>query len=124
MRMRVEYHRSNGNMPGPQSVDISPFHGVHGHAHEGLLLRTTKDVWVMLMGQPQSCAGCSAAKGSPKATPSSTHGRSLKKLGRIFVEFSAPKPVSEDRKTYALIAQLFLPRNRYEWNRTVGHAMP
>ena len=92
-------------MPVPRTVDINLFHASYGHAHEGLLRRTAKDLGVTLSGTLQPCTGCSLAKGLRKGISSSTENRATKKLGRVFVDLSGPKPESEGRKRYTLIVR-------------------
>ena len=89
-----------GAMPVPPTVDINLFHASYGHAHEGLLRQTAKDLGVTLTGELQPCTGCSMAKGLRKGISSSTENRATKKLGRVFVDLNGPKPESEGRKRY------------------------
>ena len=45
----------------PSKIDINIFHASHGHAHEGLLRATAKNLGVTLVGRLEECKGCSMA---------------------------------------------------------------
>ena len=72
-------------------VDINVFHCVHGHSN-GLLLRATaKSLCVELVGKLRPSTGGSIAKGYRKPIPNRTRSSAIEKLGRLFVDFTAPK---------------------------------
>ena len=75
------------------AININDFHAAYGHANEVLLRDTATRMGITLVGELQPCSGCSQAKGLKKGVPSSTSTRSDKKLGRVFIDLSGPKPV-------------------------------
>ena len=76
-----------------REIDVNDFHVSYGHAHEALLRETAKRMGVKLSGTLKPCSGCSLGKGLRKGIPSSTSTRAVKKLGRVFVDVSGPKPI-------------------------------
>lgn len=74
-------------------IDVNDFHVSYGHAHENLLCETAKRMGIKLSRTLKPCSGCSLGKGLRKGIPSSTSTRAVKKLGRVFVDVSGPKPI-------------------------------
>ena len=67
-------------------VNINDYHCAAGHSHEALLRKTAEQQGIVLEQKLLECRGCSMAKGLRLGIKQSTHARTGKKLGRVFVD--------------------------------------
>ena len=83
--------------PGQQkSIDINDLHYALGHAHEGILRTTAKDMGTKVTGTLRFCGGCANAKGLKASVPKSTRQRG---------HWSGSSRTSQDRRLRPLGAQ-------------------
>lgn len=98
-----------GNSALSSMADISDFHCLYGHSNEIILRETAKQLGIELQREQMPCTGCSMAKGYRKPSGSRINTRADKKLGRLFVDLSAPKPIfSLAGKSYVMIMMISL----------------
>ena len=81
--------------PGQQkSIGINDLHYVLGHAHEGILRATAKDMGTKVTGNLGVCGGCASAKGIKASVAKSTECRAKRPLERLFADLTGPKSPS------------------------------
>ena len=109
-----------GKLPNKPVVNINDYHCAAGHPHETLLRKTAEQQGVVLEGKLLECKGCSMAKGLRRGIKQSTHARADKKLGRVFVDLSAPKVVESDggKRCTLIVRDDF---SRYTWVYFMRH---
>ncbi|CAM9949743.1 unnamed protein product, partial [Choristocarpus tenellus] len=83
----------SGGMRPTRNMDINQMHHQLGHCNEAMVRRYAKECGVHLTGEWQHyCKGCAIGKAHRKPVPKVTSGRSEKRLGRVFIDLSGPKP--------------------------------
>ena len=100
--------------PTTSPVNICAYHRAHGHIHEALLGETAKQTVVILEGMLHEFKGCSLVKGLRKPIARSTHVRTDKNFGRVFVDLCGPKQGgSKGENRYVMIVRDHCSRFRW-----------
>ena len=78
-------------------------HYALGHAHEGILRATAKDMSTKVTGTLGFCGGCASAKGIKTSVPKSTECKAKRPLERLFADLTGPKTPSVGGSRYCLM---------------------
>ena len=76
------------------STDINDLHVSLGHAHEGNLRETAKQMGIRVTGTLVPCSECAAAKGIRRSISRSTARRATKLLELLYGDLSGAMPAS------------------------------
>ena len=82
------------------SADINDLHVSLGHAHEGNLRETAKQMGVRVTGTLVPCSECAAAKGIRRSFSRSTARRATKPLELLYGDLSGAMPASTGGSVY------------------------
>ena len=82
------------------STDINDLHVSLGHAHEGNLRETAKQMGIRVTGTLVPCSECAAAKGIRRSVPRSTARRATKPLELLYGDLSGAMPASTGGSVY------------------------
>ena len=82
------------------SAGINNLHVSLGHAHEGNLRETAKQIGIRLTGTLVPCSECAAAKGVRRSVSRSTAGRATKPLELLYGNLSGAMPDSTGGSVY------------------------
>ena len=82
------------------STDINDLHVSLGHAHEGNLRETAKQMGIRVTGTLVPCSECAAAKGIRRSVSRSTARRVIKPLERLYGDLSGAMPASTGGLVY------------------------
>ena len=82
------------------SADINDLHISLGHAHEGNLSETAKQMGIRVTGTLVPCSECAAAKGIRRSVSRSTARRATKPLELLYGDLSGAMPASTGGSVY------------------------
>ena len=82
------------------STDINDLHVSLGHAHEGNLRETAKQMGIRVTGTLVPCSECAAAKGIRRSVSRSTARRATKPLELLYGDLSGAMPASTGGSVY------------------------
>ena len=82
------------------SADINDLHVSLGHAHEGNLRETAKQMGIRVTGTLVPCSECAAAKGIRRSVSQSTARRATKPLEIFYGDLSGAMPASTGGSVY------------------------
>ena len=82
------------------STDINDLHASLGHAHEGNLRETAKQMGIRATGTLVPCSECAAAKGVRRSVSRSTARRATKPLELLYGDLSGAMPASTGGSVY------------------------
>ena len=82
------------------SSDINDQHVSLGHAHEGKLRETAKQMGIRVTGTLVACSECAAAKGVRRSVSRSTERRATKPLELLYRDLSGAMPASTGGSVY------------------------
>ena len=82
------------------SADINDLHVSLGHAHEGNLRESEKQMGIRVTGTLVPCSECAAAKGIRRSVSRSTARRATRPLELLYGDLSGAMPASTEESVY------------------------